>query len=523
LATAALTAALFSAEAQTLHRFALIAGNDRGGGDTRPLLYAQDDARKIYDIFRRLGGVRAEDSALLLNQKADEVLLALGRLEAKARDAGQRGERTLLLVYYSGHAKDGALRLEETQIPLESLKGRLAQASADVKIGIFDSCRSGMLTRTKGARKMPEFEVESDVSRSARGLVILASSASDEDSQESDQIGGSYFSHYLASGLLGDADGSRDGRVTLSEAYTYAYNRTVADTAESAAGAQHPTYSFDLAGNGEVVLTDLTGRHEGLLFPAAAPPGAYFLIDGKGFVSAEIWKEQNVERRIALPPGTYHVKRRLIDRLRVGQIHIASGRFTTFEEAQLRDVSFSDDPIKGPGRREELAVHWSFGVGATYQSFFDAPTRNGLFPPAPLIGVEGQIHNFLRPDWIWGFDIAVGSSQGSLSLTTFNQTYHFSELMIGTSILVQWPLGPWEPYAGGRLALLVMNRRFDDPLLPHQDFTTFSPGIVLGSKYRLSRHWGLNGRVRIHYLLYNVDENRSLGFWEITALLFYEM
>src|SRR5262249_46336290 len=149
-------------------------------------------------------------------------------------------------------------------------------------------------TRTKGARKMPEFEVESDVSRRARGLVILASSASDEDSQESDQIGGSYFSHYLASGLLGDADGSRDGRVTLSEAYTYAYNRTAADTAESAAGAQHPTYSFDLAGNGEVVLTDLTGRHEGLLFPAAAPPGAYFLIDGKGFVSAEIWKEQNV-------------------------------------------------------------------------------------------------------------------------------------------------------------------------------------------------------------------------------------
>jgi hypothetical protein len=297
----------------------------------------------------------------------------------------------------------------------------------------------------------------------------------------------------------------------------------VADTAESAAGAQHPTYSFDLAGNGDVVLTDLTGHHEGLIFPASTPEGAYFLVDGKGFVSAEIWKEQGVERRIALSPGTYRVKRRLIDRLRVGEIRVASGRFTAFDEAQLRDVSFSDDPIKGPGRREELAVHWSFELGGIYQSFFDAPTRAGLFPPAPLIGVEGQIHNFFRQNWIWGFDLAVGSSRGSLNLTTFNQTYRFSELMLGSSILVQWPIGPWEPYVGGRLAFLVMNRRFDDPLLPRQDFTTFSPGVVLGTKYRLSRHWGLNGRGRIHYLLYNVDENRSLGFWEFTASLFYEM
>ena len=51
--------------------------------------------------------------------------------------------------------------------------------------------------------------------------------------EESDLLGGSYFSHHLASGLLGDADRSADGRVTLAEAYAYAYERTVADTASS--------------------------------------------------------------------------------------------------------------------------------------------------------------------------------------------------------------------------------------------------------------------------------------------------
>ena len=36
---------------QPLRRFALIAGNDEGGADTRPLLYARDDARKMHGIL----------------------------------------------------------------------------------------------------------------------------------------------------------------------------------------------------------------------------------------------------------------------------------------------------------------------------------------------------------------------------------------------------------------------------------------------------------------------------------------
>src|SRR5207244_8886119 len=188
--------------------------------------------------------------------------------------------------------------------PPESLKARIAQAPVDIRIAIFDSCRSGVLTRTKGARKAPAFEVESQSPRDAQGLVILTSSASDEDSQESDLIGGSYFSHHLASGLLGSADRSGDGRVTLFEAYAYAYDRTVADTAETAAGAQHPTFSYDLAGNGDLVLTDVAARREGVYLPREAPGGVYYLVDRHGFVAAEIVKAES-DRRIALAPGRY--------------------------------------------------------------------------------------------------------------------------------------------------------------------------------------------------------------------------
>ena len=99
--------------------------------------------------------------------------------------------------------------------------------------------------------------------------------------------------------------------MTLFEAYAYAYDRTVADTAESAAGAQHPTFSYDLAGNGDLVLTDVAARHEGVYFPRQAPGGVYFLVDRQGFVAAEINKGDGVDRRVALAPGRYRVKRRL--------------------------------------------------------------------------------------------------------------------------------------------------------------------------------------------------------------------
>src|SRR5450432_1986327 len=400
--------------AEGLHRFAVIVGNDTGGSDTRPLLYARADARKVYDILTRLGGVRADDAQLLLDGSAQDLLAAIEQTERRAADAKGHGERTALVLYYSGHAKDGALRLGDSRLPLDSLKARIAASPVDVRIAILDSCRSGELTRTKGstkgARRAPAFQIQAEGPRDAKGLVILTSSSSDEDSQESDLVGGSYFSHHLASGLLGGADKSGDGRVTLFEAYAYAYDRTVADTAETAAGPQHPTFSYDLAGNGDLVLTDVAARREGIYLPREAPGGVYYLVDRQGFVAAEIVKGET-DRRIALGPGRYRVKRRLADRLRVGDIEVAANQMVTLDESHLRDAPFSDDPVKGAMRVDRIDVsRWSVGVGGGFQAVFEAPTRQGLFPPTGLVGVELQLRDFFRRDWVWGLDGAGGGA-----------------------------------------------------------------------------------------------------------------
>ena len=88
-------------------------------------------------------------------------------------------------------------------------------------------------------------------------------------SQESDEIQGSFFTHHLTTGLRGDADQNRDGRVTLDEAYTYAYARTVAATAATRGGAQHPTYEYDLRGAGDVVLSRPSSGAVTVTFPEA--------------------------------------------------------------------------------------------------------------------------------------------------------------------------------------------------------------------------------------------------------------
>ncbi|WP_253908814.1 caspase family protein [Corallococcus exiguus] len=510
-----------AAHADTLHRFALIAGNDTGGADTRPLSYARDDARKMHDLLTRLGGVSPADAKLLLDDDAKDFLVALSELEQRARAAQARGERTALFVYYSGHAKDGALRLGDSRLAFDALKRRLADAPVDIRIAILDSCRSGALTRTKGARKAPAFDVESGAARDARGVVILTSSAADEDSQESDALGGSYFSHHLASGLLGDADRSGDGRVTLFEAYSHAYARTVADTADSSAGPQHPTFSYDLAGNGDLVLTDLRASAEGLVVPGNAPAGSYYFVDPAGLVVAELDKAVDTERRVALAPGTYRVKRRLSDRLRIGEVEVARGRTTILQEPRFKDAPFSDDPVKGAMLNK--GAWWAFGLTGGFQSFFDPQTRQSLFLSVPLFGAEAELHDYFRRDWVWGFDAAVGGTNGVLSLPTLaGPAYRYSVVNVGTSLTAEWPVGRFSPFVGVRVAYLIMGRKFDDAAFPDQRFAMVSPGLATGARFQLTRKLNLTARSRLQYLQYTVDAQRSLGFWELAALLTYQ-
>jgi hypothetical protein len=380
-----------------------------------------------------------------------------------------------------------------------------------VRIGLVDSCRSGAIARTKGARPAPTFEVKGEGESGPRGLVLIASSAADEDSQESDAIGASFFTHHLASGLLGGADASGDGRVTLAEAYAYAYARTVGSTAASAAGVQHPVFLYDLGGAGDVVLTEVAPAAGGLVLPAAAE-GAYVVLDGSGRAVAEVGKTAGAERRLALPAGRYTVKKRLPaeDAVLVARVALADAPLV-LEDARMDRVGLERDPQKGFG-----GARWSLLVGGGAQAFFGAAAADGLFPPALLGGVEAAVRDDLGHGLAWGLDVAAGGGDGRVTLPDAPAIpVRFYEVTGGASLWKEFRAGPVVLSAGARVAALWLERSFPAGAgLPSQHFFTVTPGLVGAAAWRLGPRLSAVARARLGYLFYNVDQNRSLGYVE---------
>src|SRR5262249_1656255 len=237
-----------------LQRYALVVGANSGGSERPRLQYAIADAERFARVLIELGGV-APGNAILLRQPRLRGLT--DGLDTPTRRAAEsrKAARTEVIVYYSGHADEQGLLLGGDRYSYRTLRDQLDQIPADVRIAVLDACSSGAFTRMKSGKPRPAFLV--DESSTMRGHAFLTSSSESEAAQESDRIRASYFTHYLISGFRGAADLSGDGKVTLNEAYQFAFNETLGRTVDTRGGAQHPSYDISMSGTGDVVMTDV--------------------------------------------------------------------------------------------------------------------------------------------------------------------------------------------------------------------------------------------------------------------------
>ena len=120
-----LLVAAFAAPAPALarvDRYAVIIGNDQGRASEQPLRYAASDAQKVYDVLRDLGGFEPKDMVLLRNESASTLRSTLIALNDRIRSSlAQPERRTLLFVYYSGHADAESLHLGGSDLSVEEL------------------------------------------------------------------------------------------------------------------------------------------------------------------------------------------------------------------------------------------------------------------------------------------------------------------------------------------------------------------------------------------------------------------
>ncbi|MBJ6764883.1 caspase family protein [Myxococcaceae bacterium JPH2] len=294
-----------AASAETF-RIAVVVGHNTGAGTQPPLRYAEADAVKVAGVLKELGGVKPEDLRLLRSPGLQALHDALEQTTAKVRQWHQDPTaRVILTFYYSGHSDGDALELGRERLRYADLRRWLEGTGANVRVALVDSCRSGALLALKGGAPGPTFDIRLTDELDSSGQALLTSSAADELALESRELGGAFFTHHLVSGLRGAADLSGDGRVTLAEAYRYAFERTVRDTSDTLIATQHPAYDYRLSGRGELVLTELTRPSAVLEIPSDYQRALVVALPREQ-VLAELVPDS--ARRIALPPGTYAVR-----------------------------------------------------------------------------------------------------------------------------------------------------------------------------------------------------------------------
>jgi len=504
-----LVALLLPAAGTAQERFGLLVGSNIGGAGSGPLYFAELDAERFGDVLVEMGGVPEDRVVLLRTPTLQGFERALEQLADRVTQVKARGGHATVFFYYSGHAGPDALQLGRQEVPFSALRRELEATGADVRLIFIDSCHAGGASRTKGARRAPGF-LDATAEVDARGEVVITSSAADELSQESDEVGGSYFTHYLLSGLRGAADSSDDGEVTLDEAYRYVYHRTVSHTASTRAGTQHPGFDYDLSGSGDLVITRMGSKGAALRFDARQAGRFLIFDDDHDRFVAEVQAVPGRPTRLMVEAGTWRIQKREPDALYEQVLRLGSGAEGDVDIERMEPVPYSEDATKGAVYRDR---RWAAGreVGVTgrfgMQAFFDEPTRKTLIPPMPLAGVELDLRGFVHPRLSIRIDVLAG---GMLHVPFPDSPTAVTEVHAGIGLFYV-PRVPgaaaFRPYVGVRLAAMYVHRDFLPPLIQDaQDGLMGAPGAVLGFTVAPNRHFRLGFEVRSHLSLY-VDEH----------------
>lgn len=408
--------------ASSVRRFALLVGADNGGPERELLRYSSADARSVAQTLTRLGGVASTDLTRLTDPSPNELRDAFKRITSAATAAQDSGKKVHFVFYYSGHSDERSLLMGGPRFDYKELKGLVDAVPADVHIAILDSCASGAFTRAKGGLRRPPFLVGD--SAQVAGHAYLTSASADENAQESDTVGGSFFTHFLISGLRGAADIDGDDKVTLDEAYRFAYDQTLRRTESTRAGAQHAAYDIDLSGSGDLVMTDLRLANSRLVV-ARDLGGRIFIRDDKDRLHAELEKVPGAPAIVlALPAGAYRVT------LDDGQRYMAAD--VRLNESGTEEIELSDFKIVG---HEDAKQKGEAGGADEETGLVDRSVELSLLPPHSLAGTEApRQRNQLAVGLVWTENAEL---DGVMMTLGGNQTHiraHGAQLAVGANI-----------------------------------------------------------------------------------------
>ena len=227
------------------------------------LAYAKADAQAIYDVLTDpdIGSFPPEQVTLLINEEATQRSI---RSSIGTQLRRRAGEEDIVLVFFAGHgapeidpgdgSADGMQKylipydaemddLFSSAISMEEVQEYFGRLASRQIVFLIDCCYSGMAGgRTFANSKYStrgRFTTQFLDTIGGAGRVVITACDVNEVSLESPELKHGVFTHYLVSGLRGEADADGNGLVSLDELYTYVYSK-VARHARSMGGKMHP-------------------------------------------------------------------------------------------------------------------------------------------------------------------------------------------------------------------------------------------------------------------------------------------
>lgn len=397
---------------QKTHKVAVVVGNNQGHDTNHNLRFAERDAKKMFDVLTELGGFDRDRSQLLLGQTAETVWKAVTQLEMYIKSLSGEATKTLLVFYYSGHADGDVLELGRTVLHMKTLLTHLQSSGADVRVAFLDSCRSGKLITMKGGRRGPGFTLRLADEIASKGYAIVTSSAETELSQESKEIRGAFFTHYLVSALRGAGDESQDGKVTLSEAYAYAYRKTLARTSVTIGGSQHPMYEFQLEGRGDVVLTRTDDAQSRLTIKLPERGRLIVLDSHRETIVTETEIAADAASQLAIRAGEFQVYLVTPDGgVRASEITLHPDESATLDSTHFQSVDLELAIEKGGLFADAGSVVHTISAGGMWRMFALEGAASSV---GAAFGYRVELANHFQPilRLSWSTRNDVGKSQG---------------------------------------------------------------------------------------------------------------
>lgn len=198
--------------------FVLIAGVSNYQGTENDLQQSTKDAKSFYELMK----TQTNDVTIVTSKNATRKNV-LQKLQTIA-DAAQGGD--CIMLFYSGHGAPGYICLYDEFLGYSDIVNIMKRSAASHKVLIVDACHAGTVSTDISQHNITEKD----------GLICMMGCRPEEYSKENPILGAGFFTQGLIKGLRGKGDDNHDRRITVMEAFKFAY----ADVVKRSQQKQHP-------------------------------------------------------------------------------------------------------------------------------------------------------------------------------------------------------------------------------------------------------------------------------------------